>query len=182
VDIVAHGVWAGLGIALAQRRWAISRRDAIATVVLATAPDVVQLAPLLGGVFSPGGVALITAYSTALPGLEPTLPPTVALWVHHLHCALHSAVIAALVTLTVWLAARSLWIPLLGWWSHIVIDVFTHSRDFYPVPVFYPFTYWGFDGLAWNTPWFLLANYAAIGVVAMILIIGSRRKAKPGAG
>jgi membrane-bound metal-dependent hydrolase YbcI (DUF457 family) len=79
---------------------------------------------------------------------------------------MHSAPIAAAATLLSWLALRRLWIPLLGWWSHIVIDVFTHSAAFYPVPVLYPFTYRGFDGLAWNTPWFLAVNYAAIAVVA----------------
>jgi hypothetical protein len=52
LDIVAHGLWAGLGVALARRRWAIYRRDAIATVVLATAPDVVQLLPLVGSALS----------------------------------------------------------------------------------------------------------------------------------
>jgi len=45
-------LWAGLGVALARRRGAISRRDAIATVVLATAPDVVQLLPLVGSALS----------------------------------------------------------------------------------------------------------------------------------
>src|SRR5262245_42636820 len=145
-------MWAALGVALARRRWAIGRREAIATVVLATAPDAVQFVPLLGAIFTRDGLALITAYATALPGFEPTLPPTVAFAGHHLHCALHSAVVAAAVTLAVWLATRSIWIPLFGWWSHIVIDVFTHSRDFYPVPVLYPFSDWGFNGLAWNTP------------------------------
>jgi membrane-bound metal-dependent hydrolase YbcI (DUF457 family) len=51
---------------------------------------------------------------------------------------------------------RTLWIPLLGWWSHIVIDVFTHSADYYAVPVLYPFTERGFDGIAWITPWFMV--------------------------
>ena len=178
MDIVAHGLWAGLGVALARRRWAISRRDATATVVLAAAPDVVQLLPLVGSAFSVSGIALIAAYATALPGLEPSLSPTVALAAHHLHCALHSAPIAALVTLVCWLATRSIWIPLLGWWSHILIDVFTHSRDFYPVPVFYPFTKWGFDGWAWNTPVFLVANYAAICMGAVTFVLLEKRRGR----
>jgi membrane-bound metal-dependent hydrolase YbcI (DUF457 family) len=64
---------------------------------------------------------------------------------------MHSAVGAVVVTLLVWRLRRALWIPLLGWWSHIVIDVFTHSADDYPSPVLYPFTQRGFDGIAWNT-------------------------------
>jgi hypothetical protein len=81
----------------------------------------------------------------------------------------HSALVAAAATalLRAWL--RRLWLPLLGWWSHIVIDVFTHSADFYPSPVFYPITYWGFDGIAWNTPGFMALNYAALLVVGVWL-------------
>ena len=47
----------------------------------------------------------------------------------------HSAVIAGALTLAAWRWRRAWLIPLAGWWSHIVIDVFTHSADFYPVPV-----------------------------------------------
>jgi LexA-binding, inner membrane-associated putative hydrolase len=166
MDILAHGLWAGIGVAAAARRWPIPRRTAAATVVLAMAPDLAQLLPLIVmALTAHGGWATLAAYTTALPGTEPTLPPLVALLAHHLHCILHSAVIAAVVTLACWAWMRSLWLPLLGWWSHIAIDVFTHSKDFYPAPIFYPFTQWGFDGLAWNTPWFLVANHAAIAIV-----------------
>lgn len=81
---------------------------------------------------------------------------------HHLHCITHSAIVAGVITLLVWAWLRGLWIPLLGWWSHIVIDVFTHSADYYPSPVLYPITRAGFDGVAWNAPWFMVLNYAAL--------------------
>jgi membrane-bound metal-dependent hydrolase YbcI (DUF457 family) len=57
----------------------------------------------------------------------------------------------------------------IGWWSHIVIDVFTHSAEFYPVPLLYPLAYSGFDGLAWNTPWFMALTYPAIAGCAFAL-------------
>ena len=66
-------------------------------------------------------------------------------------------------------------VPLAGWWSHIVIDFFTHSADYYSVPVLYPFTYWGFDGLAWNTPWFLALNYAVLSLCIAALALTRRR-------
>ena len=65
--------------------------------------------------------------------------------------------------MVLWAVLHSLWIPLLGWWTHIVIDVFTHSADYYAVPVLYPITERGFDGIAWNTPWMLALNCAALG-------------------
>ena len=165
MDIVAHGLWAGVGVALARRHRPIPDRVAVSAVVMAVVPDLAQLLPLLvTALFAEGGWSVLRAYATALPGLEPAMPPLVAALTHHLHCTLHSAVVAGAVTLLVWRITRAAWVwyPLLGWWSHILIDVFTHSTQFYPVPVFYPFTPWGFDGLAWNTPWFLAANYLAI--------------------
>lgn len=163
MDIIAHGLWAGIGVAAVRRHHPVSRRTATAVVALAVLPDVVQLLPLLGRlVMDADGAEVLTAYVIALPGMEPTLPPAIALLTHHLHCVMHSAVVAATTTALSLLLCRQFWWPLLGWWSHIIIDVFTHSAEFYPVPVLYPFSERGFDGLAWNTPWFMVLNYLAI--------------------
>jgi len=175
VDIFAHTLWAGVGVAFARRRWTITRRTAVATVGLAALPDVMHLLPILGWwIFGDGSAATLQAYVVAVPGNEPALPPLVNLLSHHLHCIMHSAIVAGAITAMLWAALRSLWIPLLGWWSHIVIDVFTHSASFYPVPVLYPFTQRGFDGLAWNTPWFLVLNYVFL-VSAILWLVRTRK-------
>jgi hypothetical protein len=179
MDIVAHGLWAGIGVTLLARHRVIPLRTAVATVGMAIAPDLAQLIPLIVvALATDGGWATLAAYSSALPDTEPAMPLLLALLAHHLHCILHGAVIATVVTLACWAWTRTLWLPLLGWWSHIVIDVFTHSKDFYPAPIFYPFTQWGFDGLAWNTPWFLFANHAAIALAIVWLLWrrGPRRR------
>ena len=98
----------------------------------------------------------------------------VQLWSHNLHCVMHSAPIAAVVTGAVWVVRRVFLIPLLGWWLHIVIDVFTHSADYYAVPVLYPFTERGFDGIAWITPCFMALNYAALVSVGIWLALSHR--------
>ena len=103
------------------------------------------------------------AYAIAVPGQLPILPEMVGIWSHHLHCIAHSAIVAGAFTLFVWAVWRTLWIGLLGWWSHIAIDVFTHSADHYSSPVLYPITERGFDGLAWNMPRFMLLNYVVLG-------------------
>ena len=170
MDIFAHALWAGAGVALAHRRWTVPTHTLIATVVLAALPDVFHLLPIAGWwVFGNGSVQALWAYAVAVPGQEPALPPLVELWSHHLHCVAHSAIVAGATTLVFWVIRRSLWIPLLGWWSHIIIDVFTHSADFYPSPVLYPITERGFDGLAWNTPWFMLLNYTALAATGIWL-------------
>ena len=50
----------------------------------------------------------------------------------------------------------------------------THSADFYQAPVLYPITERGFDGLAWNTPWFLVLNYVALGATYLWLLRARR--------
>ena len=167
MDILAHSLWVGLGVVLLRRQRPVASTTAAAAVVLAALPDVVHLLPLLAWAgFGGGSWSAMLAYAVATPGLEPTLPPAVQLLSHHGHCVMHSAVVAGAVSLLCWGLRRGLWLPLLGWWSHIVIDVFTHSADYYPVPVFYPFTERAFDGLAWNQPWMLVLNYAAIAAAA----------------
>ena len=180
MDIFAHALWAGAGVVLARRRLPrIAPRTVVLTMTLAALPDLFHLLPLIGWwLFGDGSLAALRAYATALPANEPVLPPWVALWSHHLHCVAHSAVVAGVVTALLWAVMRSIWIPLLGWWSHIVIDVFTHAADFYPSPVLYPFTQRGFDGLAWNTPWFVLANYTALVAVGLWLLMSAPRPAK----
>ena len=176
MDIVAHTLWAAAGVTLLHRRQALSRRTAVATLGLAALPDVLHLVPIaLWWLFADGTFAALRGYAIAVPGQEPVLPPGVQLWSHHLHCVMHSATVAGLVTLIVWLARRAFWIPLLGWWSHIVIDVFTHSADYYAVPVLYPFTERGFDGIAWTTPWFMALNYATLAIVGGCLVLSRKR-------
>lgn len=172
MDTLAHALWAGLGLVAARRRVPISPRVALAAVGLAVLPDLAHLVPLLAG---GGGWRTLIDYIRATPGTEPELAPWVAMLSHHLHCIGHSAVIAAALTLAAWRWRRAWLIPLAGWWSHIVIDVFTHSSDFYPVPVLYPFTQRGFDGLAWNTPGFQIANYTALVIAGIALWLTRRR-------
>lgn len=165
MDIFTHALWAGVGISLARRRWRVSTRTLVATVVLATLPDIFHLLPIVGWwVFADGSFDVVRAYAIAVPGQLPMLPEMVEIWSHHLHCIAHSAIVAGTITFLVWVVWRTLWIPLLGWWSHIAIDVVTHSADYYPSPVLYPITEHGFDGVAWTTPWFMLLNYAVLGV------------------
>lgn len=167
MDILAHALWAGIGVTVLRRRRPIAPSTVAATVGLAAVPDALHLLPIIAWwAIGSGEWHAVLAYAVAVPGQEPGLPAMVNLLSHHLHCIMHSAVVAGGVSVLLWALRRSLWIPLLGWWSHIVIDVFTHSAEYYAVPVLYPFTQRGFDGIAWNTPWMLALNYAAIAAAA----------------
>ena len=176
MDILAHTLWAGAGMAALARRGPIAPRTIAAGMALAALPDLLHLLPVVGWwSFGDGTAAAVLAHAFPVPGELPTLPPLVAAWSYHLHCAMHSALVAGAVTLLLWAVTRSMWLPLLGWWSHLVIDVPTHSATFFPTPIFYPLSERGFDGLAWNTPWFMVLNYAALALVGVWLLLERRR-------
>ncbi len=163
MDILAHALWTGAGIGFAKRRVAISRVGAAGAIVASVLPDFVHLIPLVAWwAVGDGSAGDVLRYASAVPGTEPPMPILVGESAHHLHCFLHSAVIAGAVTAFARFLPRDLWPALAGWWLHIAIDAFTHSADVHAVPILYPFTMAGFDGIAWNTPWFVAANYSAL--------------------
>ena len=126
-------------------------------------PDLAAIVPALLWSFTEAApLQFLYAHITAVPGTEPPMPALADSLAHHLHCIFHSIIVAGAVTALVWWKRCALTFPLIGWWMHILLDMPTHSGDYYPVPVFYPLTYGGFDGIAWTAPWMLALNYAAL--------------------
>ena len=166
MDILAHALWAGAGAGLARRHGKVPENAIAPIVVLAVLPDLLQFVPVIIGIvvgeIAPGA---LLAFARAAPGEQQMLTPAILHISHHLHCVMHSIVVAGGVTFAAWLLFRQRAVILAGWWSHILIDVFSHSAEYYAVPVFYPFTYRGFDGLAWNTPVFFAVNYTLLALV-----------------
>ena len=138
------------------------RSQVVVAVALGALPDIAQLLPVAAWGLATGDASVIGLFAMATPGNEPQIPASVRMASHHLHCSLHSVPIAAAVGAAVWYIRRALWIPLIGWWLHIALDIPTHSREYYAVPLLYPFTYWGFDGIPWTNSWILGLNYTAL--------------------
>ncbi len=163
MELLAHALWAGAGSEVARRRGHLPKRAIPVLVTLAVLPDLVQYLPLLVALFLDQiKLSTLIAFMTAAPGAPHGLPPLVWQFSHHLHCTMHSIVIACAVTLVCWARWRAGAVVLAGWWSHILIDMFSHSADYYAVPVLYPFSMRGLDGFAWNTPAFFAVNYTLL--------------------
>ena len=176
MDVLAHVLWAGVAAHGLRRLRPMPPRDIAATLLLAVAPDVGQFLPVLAwSIGQPDPVTAAREFLFATPGHEPAMPGVVVTLSHHLHCIGHSVVVAALVALAVWHWRGGRWLPLVGWWTHIVLDIPTHSKDYYAVPFLYPFSDWSLDGIAWTQPWFLAANYACIALVYAVWVIPGMR-------
>lgn len=87
---------------------------------------------------------------------------------------MHSIVVAGAITLAAWILSRSFPLALIGWWSHVLIDIPTHSADYYKVAPLYPPADVGFDGVAWTEPVVLAVNYCLLALTYLLLWLTRR--------
>jgi hypothetical protein len=178
MDMLSHALWADLGRRVVPEN--STAQQSLLGWVLAGAliPDLAHAIPVviwavLG--VTDGAWDVVAAYALASPGTEPAMPEWVVVTSQVLHCSFHSAVLAGLVSLLLWRGGNMKWrYLLLGWWSHILIDTFTHSANFYPMRTFYPISEWSFDGMAWNSPVFVVTNYVLLGLAYVGVFLARR--------
>ena len=89
-------------------------------------------------------------------------------WVWGVYNFSHSAVIFAVFFGAVWLLVRHPVLEMLGWALHISIDMFTH-RGWFATHFLWPASSFHFDGIPWETGWFLALNYATLTLVYLLL-------------
>ena len=166
MDILSHGLWGAAAALTVGRFRDVTPAQTAAAFALGIAPDVGQLMPVLAwSLTQPAPLDTVASFVAATPGLEPRLPGTVVALSHHLHCLAHSLPVLLVATLAAWRWMRWWLVPLIGWWLHVLLDIPTHSSDYYAVPFLYPFSDYGVDGIAWTTPWVLIVDYAALALM-----------------
>ena len=90
----------------------------------------------------------------------------------------HSLIIFSAVFAIAWLIYKRPVIAMLGWGLHILIDIFTHSAQFYPTPFLFPISSYRFlHGIAWSNQWFMIINYSALLLVFLYFLL--RKKNSP---
>jgi hypothetical protein len=158
MDIIAHGLWAAAGTTVA-RKSANARIRLGWTVFWAMFPDLLAFGPPV----AVGLWLLLTGGS-----LRGTRLPRVNFGVQ-LYPLGHSLIAFLLVFAVASLLARRVVLELLGWLSHILIDIFTHSFRYYATRFLWPLSDIRFNGLPWWTPWFWCSTYVALAIVYLLL-------------
>jgi hypothetical protein len=95
-------------------------------------------------------------------------PELIPAYVYALYNFTHSLVIFLLVTVIIFIWRRRLPWLIGGWGLHIVIDMFTHSREFFPTPWLWPISHYTLDSFSWTEPWFMSVNYSVLAIVYII--------------
>ena len=98
-------------------------------------------------------------------------PKTIPAWVYRGYDLTHSLVIWAVLFVLVYILTKNWYLPLLAWAVHIIIDIPTHSKQFFPTPFLWPLSDYKFDGLSWAEGWFMAVNYGALALVFFLIIL-----------
>lgn len=157
MDTLAHGLWGGM-IAGWKRRFGLA-------FMFAVGPDLSSFGAL-------------TAIRIATGNFEPGKPSIDGLpdWLFTAYDISHSLVVAGAVWLFLWFTVRWLAVPFSGWLIHIVLDIPTHSRAYFPTPFLWPVSDYTVDGFSWAQGWFMILNYSCLLALAICWIYFRRKR------
>lgn len=172
MDIVSHVVWAGVAAKTVNKK--LNKRLSVAkTAFWGMFPDLFAFTILFVWLF--WNLTTGSINFADIPGPkngEPPIAPSefyIFEFTSNLYNISHSLfVFTAVFGIMFLFLRRPVW-ELLGWFLHIIIDIPTHSYQFYPTPFLWPISEWKFNGFSWGTPWFLILNYTAIIIVIFLL-------------
>lgn len=180
MDVFAHGLWGGAAYTAIKRntqkpiamKWA---------VFFSVFPDLFAFVPVFIWMFF--SVIFGTLAFSDLPhpdAVEPARRDTLLIFrfTAQLYQFSHSIIIFFIIfALAHAILRRPVW-ELGAWLFHILIDIPTHSYQFYPTPFLWPLSGVMVDGISWGTPWFMIANYSILAGVYAVLCIQKRRRKK----
>ena len=98
-------------------------------------------------------------------------------YVHGLYNITHSLIIAGLVFFLVWLFLKKFYWPLAAWPLHIIVDIPSHSANFFPTPFLWPISDFTFNGIGWGNPIIFFPNIIII-ILLYIIFFYKKRKDK----
>lgn len=150
MDILSHGLWGGITLGRENKKkfwWSFT---------FGIAPDLFSF-----GIFT--GMTILGLVSSPDWSSGPPPESEIPSYVHILYKFTHSLVIFSAVFLAVWLIQKKTFLPMLAWGVHILMDIPTHSTEFFPTPFLWPFfDNIRFSGISWGHPIIFIPNAALL--------------------
>lgn len=97
---------------------------------------------------------------------------------HFLYSMSHSLVMFFSVFAIVSLLFRRPVFEMFGWLLHILIDIPSHSYQFYPTPFLWPVSDFKVNGVSWASTWFMIVNYSLLVLVWLFFWIKKKKSVK----
>lgn len=165
MDILAHALWTNAAF---YKKYQFKLKTRLLTALIGVLPDLAS--------FTPATLYLFFSRQRFGPNLFSS-----DLWVFRYAAEsynyTHSLVIF-IVVLAVVTAIRKgkVYLPMLGWGLHILIDIPTH-KGFYETPFLFPVSDYRFThGMPWAEPAFMFINYGALAIIYFSIIYFKRRR------
>jgi hypothetical protein len=155
MDTLSHYLWVVALYWQHPKRWIIGLFGAL--------PDLLS--------FGPHIVESLFAGTLGRPELH-TIPD----YVFVMYDLTHSLVVFAVVALVLWFAARDWFWLIWGWALHILIDIPTHSAEFFPTPFLWPISDFMIDGISWGVVWFMIMDVTLLVAVYTWLVMRKQRQ------
>ena len=150
MDILAHALWTNL---LYQPTSGIDR---LLPIALGVAPDLIPFTPMMIRVAIKRQSRL---WNRVNKDTFETIGRTTPWWVYRLYDLTHSIPVWCVGFVTWWWLAGVVPWAAFAWLIHILVDIPTHSRAFFPTPFLWPLCNYNFDGISWGERWFMGVNY-----------------------
>lgn len=176
MDVISHGLWTTI-LARVVNKKTTKRLNSRFFVFMGVFPDLFAFAPLFGWLIY--NLLFGGSQSSHLPepeAIEPARGNSLLILelTPKLYTISHSLIVFFLVFGLLCLLKRRIILEMTGWLLHVLIDVPTHTYQFYPTPVLWPLSEWKFNGFSWAEPWFLVFNYSLLLIVFFWLKIKKR--------
>ncbi|MBF8253454.1 MAG: membrane protein of unknown function [Deltaproteobacteria bacterium] len=164
MDVVAHGLWGG---ALFFPR---GGKKFLAGFVVGMAPDLLSFGAF--HVTRPGWIVGRLAGEISGPPPFALLPD----YVFYAYNVTHSLIVWAMAFFLLWWFMKGPPWLMFAWALHILCDIPTHGRSYFPTPFLWPLPTPFVDGITWATPEFLAGNYLCLVLVYGGLFAYQRRR------
>ncbi len=88
----------------------------------------------------------------------------------------HSLVIFGLFFLLAYIVRKKLYLPMLGWGFHVLLDIPFHTPEFFPTPFLFPISNYTLPfGVSWGQPFIWAAIWIVFGVWLGVLYYNKKR-------
>lgn len=145
MDILSHGLYAGIAVG---RK---SRRDYLIAFFFGIMPDLLAFGPLF--------VSGLLGFSAWPQRMEPPALSGIPSYVFSTYHVTHSLVVyAVFFAILWWLGKRHFAYLTLGWPLHILVDIPTHVATFFPTPFLWPLSSFSVSGMQWGQPLIFIPN------------------------
>ena len=144
MDILAHGLWGGVSLGWKRKYgWAF---------LFGVLPDLLAFGPFF--------IFRLVSGTMQFGKPEIALIPQVVFTAYNFS---HSLFTAGLILLVIrFVISKELFVAALAYPLHILLDIPTHDRTFFPTPFLFPVSDFRIDGISWGNAYFMIFNYAAL--------------------